>query len=501
MLAAPMDHLLLAASIALNTADAAPEPLEQQCAGHPLQERFLADRSRVRVLVTSRRTGKTVVLCVDAARTAARVEPGTWVLYVTKTRKNAKAVAWPEIKRVLRESGHAYTVNESDLTITISGGGSILLGGADKITEIEKYRGFNFALAIVDECGTYPSDLLESLRDEVLEPATIDTGGRMIFSGTPGPTLSGAWYEMSGPQASDVHRGTLMDNPHLMRHLPPEQRRAAIVDFLAEVRERNGWTEESPTYVREWLGEWAQDDSVLVFPFEPERNGWTPAAGPLGLPSHSTTGVLLAVQDWRAVVALDAGYTDANGYAVLATHPHRREVFVLETHKRRGQLIEAAAQEIRTLRERYTIDGRQPAVVVDAGGMGKIHAETLAQKYGLPVTPAEKREKASAISMLRDDILSSRLRVFAGPATDAIREEWSVLAWDGRREQIADGQDDHATDAAIYAHRYLRNYTRAIPAPAPEPGTQQWHQKERQKMIDEAQKRMRRRLKKGRTVA
>jgi hypothetical protein len=211
--------------------------------------------------------------------------------------------------------------------------------------------------------------------------------------------------------------------------------------------------------------------------------------------------VLLAVQDWRAVVALDAGYTDANGYAVLATHPHRREVFVLETHKRRGQLIEAAAQEIRTLRERYTIDGRQPAVVVDAGGMGKIHAETLAQKYGLPVTPAEKREKASAISMLRDDILSSRLRVFAGPATDAIREEWSVLAWDGRREQIADGQDDHATDAAIYAHRYLRNYTRAIPAPAPEPGTRQWHQKERQKMIDEAQKRMRRRLKKGRTVA
>jgi hypothetical protein len=366
MLAAPMDHLLLAASIALNTADAAPEPLEQQCAGHPLQERFLADRSRVRVLVTSRRTGKTVVLCVDAARTAARVEPGTWVLYVTKTRKNAKAVAWPEIKRVLRESGHAYTANESDLTITISGGGSILLGGADKITEIEKYRGFNFALAIVDECGTYPSDLLESLRDEVLEPATIDTGGRMIFSGTPGPTLSGAWYEMSGPQASDVHRGTLLDNPHLMRHLPPEQRRAAIVEFLAEVRERNGWTEESPTYVREWLGKWAQDDSVLVFPFEPERNGWTPAAGPLGLPSHSTTGVLLAVQDWRAVVALDAGYTDANGYAVLATHPHRREVFVLEAHKRRGQLIEAAAQEIRTLRERYTIDGRQPAVVSTA---------------------------------------------------------------------------------------------------------------------------------------
>ena len=113
MLAAPMDHLLLAASIALNTADAAPEPLEQQCAGHPLQERFLADRSRVRVLVTSRRTGKTVVLCVDAARTAARVEPGTWVLYVTKTRKNAKAVAWPEIKRVLRESGHAYTASEA----------------------------------------------------------------------------------------------------------------------------------------------------------------------------------------------------------------------------------------------------------------------------------------------------------------------------------------------------------------------------------------------------
>lgn len=475
-------------------------PLEAHCAEHLGQVRFLDDESRVRILLTSRRWGKSEVLCVELAR-AVDGKPGAWAVYITKTRKNAKALAWKTLKRVLDEGGRRYKANESDLTLELEGGGSILLGGADKITEVEKYRGFPFALAIVDECGVYPSDLLRALRDDVLEPATVDYDGRMIFAGTPGPTLTGVWYEWSGPAANGphIHRGTLHENPYLT---------ADVDAFLAELRERNGWSEEHPTYVREWMGRWVQDDSVLVFPFTAERNGYEPSAnGPHGLPTHTPTGVLLSVHDWRLCVVLDAGYVDANGYAVVATHPSVRESYVLSVHKRRGQLIEQAAQEIRTLLDMFAIGDRKPLLIVDTGGLGKMHGEEFGRKYGLAVTPAEKRERSSNIMMMRDDVLSGRCKVFAGECCDPLRSEWAVLGWNDDRDDIADGQEDHGTDATFYGMRYLRNYTREVPPREYEKGSKEWYAKQAREMEEalerqhRAEDRKRRKRGRGKRVA
>lgn len=484
-------ELVVSLAVLTGSAREAPRPLEEHCADHPGQVAFMQDERRVRKLLTSRRWGKSEVLVVELARPVLYV-PGAWAVYITKTRKNARALAWKTLKRVLDDAGHRYKANESDLILEVEGGGSILMGGADKITEIEKYRGFPFAIAIVDECGVYPSDLLRALIDDVLEPATVDYDGRMVFAGTPGPTLEGVWYQMTGPQAEGVHRGTLRDNPYL---------RADVERFLAELRESKGWSEDHPTYVREYLGLWVQDDSVLVFPFSVERNGYEPSAsGPHGLPTHTTTGHRLTLRDWVVVVALDAGYVDANGYAVVATHPNVRESYIIATHKRRKQLIEQAAREIRTLLERYSIEGQEPRLIVDAGGMGKIHAATFGRKYGLAVIPADKRDKPSSISLTRDDTLSGRLKVFAGEQNDAVRGEFAVLGWDKKREGIADGQEDHATDAALYALRDLRNFTQAPPPSEPEKGTGAWWKKQ-ERLMEESLEKGARKRKRGRRAA
>ncbi len=481
------------AALAMLSAEAKAErvPLETHCADHPGQMAFLEDDSKEKVLLTSRRYGKTEVLMVALAL-AVEDQPGSYGLYITKTRKNAKLYAWKILKRILTDTGRRYKANESDLTLELEGGGLIVMGGADKISEIEKYRGFPFTLAIVDECGVYPSDLLQSLREDVLEPTTVDFDGAMIFAGTPGPTLEGVWFELSGPTVptydartgrAGVHRGTLLENPFLMRHLPIEERRAAIEGWLAAKREKHGWTELSPTYIREYLGRWVQDDSVLVFPFSAERNGYEPSAnGPHGLPAHTPTGVLLTVTDWLVVLAVDVGVVDAMGYAVVATHPALRESYVLSVHKRRGQLIDSAAQEVRLLLDMFAVGGRAPILVVDAGGMGKVHAETFGQKYGLAVVPAEKTEKTSSIMMTRDDVQSSRIKVFAGECCDAIRAEWAVLGWNDKRDGIADGQEDHGTDGVLYGMRYLRNYTQKVPGREPEEGTPEWYAREARRM-------------------
>jgi hypothetical protein len=425
----------------------------------------------------------------------------------TRTRKNAKKQVWPWIKKILRESNIPHKVNESDLSVELEGAAGIMLGGADDIAEIEKYRGFALVGAIIDECGIYPSSLLETLIDEVLEPATVDTGGWLVFGGTPGYVLVGRWYELSGPHVKEsancgVYRGNLRSNPHLRSDLPPEARAEAVEAFLADVRERNGWGEDHPTYVREWLGRWAQDDEALVFPLSAKANDYPDAEkplgkGPFGLPSHTDTGVRLSIADWRIGIGVDVGYTASNAYVVAATHPSLPRWYILRAYKRAEQLVPDMARELRTLRKDYAIrhagQERMPFVVIDAGGMGKIHAETLQRRLGVPVRPADKREKGSSIALTRDDLLSGRgqlvrLDEWGEDPTEALADEWHVLVWNDDRDGIEDGQEDHATDAALYVVRELRDFTQKEPPRGPKKGTPEWHALEEEKAIAEMER-------------
>ena len=467
-------------------------------------------------LLCGRRTGKTVVFAVKGVKEAQGGQPGQWVVYITRTRKNAKKQVWPWIKRILRESNIPHKVNESDLSVELEGAAGIMLGGADDIAEIEKYRGFALVGAIVDECGIYPSHLLEVLIDEVLEPATVDVGGWMVFGGTPGYVLTGRWYDMTGPHAgtandgtyredgdaanSSVYRGNLRSNPHLMASLPPDARADAVDAFLRDVLERNGWTESHPTYVREWLGLWAQDDEALVFPLAANANDYPGGdgslkSGPWGLPDQTETGFPLSSADWRVVIGMDVGFTQSNAYVVVATHPSLKRSFVLEARKASGQLIEDAERELRALRSMYAVrwGGRErlPTLVIDGGGMGKIHVETLRRKMGIPNEAADKRDKASSISITRDEILSGRVQFrrqgLGGEDPCALLvNELHVLVWNKDRDGIEDGQDDHATDAFLYAMRRLRDYTRHEPTPGPREGTELWAKQEAMRHLEAA---------------
>lgn len=489
-------------SLAMGLARPEPLPVERYCEGHVLQEAFLADDTRVRVLICGRRTGKTVVLRVEAIRAALAMknEPDIYVVYITNTLSNGERQFWKPLKRMLRDLGYSFRANNSSYVIEIDGAGCIRMASASDLEQIERIRGDGSPLVIIDECGTYTTPLLLALVTECAEPMTLDVGGRLILAGTPGPTLSGYWYEKSGPAANGaVYRGDLRCNPHLMRSVPAgPEREAAIEAFLVDVRTENGWDEDHPTYVREWLGLWAQDDEALVFPLAANRNDYPGAGhdlgeGPFGLPSHSTTGIRLAVADWRIVIGVDVGFTAANAYAVVATHPSLTRSFVLRTFKRREQFIPEMGRELRKLREDFAISwhGRryQPSVVIDAGGMGKIHAATLSAKLGVPVKPADKREKGSSIAVTRDEVKSGRIAVlrldqWGEDPNAALADEWHVLVWNEKRDGIADDQEDHATDAVLYALRDLRDFTRKEPPNKPKKGTPEWHARKEAEEIE-----------------
>jgi hypothetical protein len=409
----------------------------------PEQLAALDDGARVKALLCGRRAGKTHVLAAMLID-AVRLSPGALALYLTITRRNAKQIIWRILKRMANEAGLAYVANETDLLLDIGGGGTIMLGGADDTAEIEKRRGFAYDLVIVDECGSFPLELLRQLRDDVIEPATADHQGDQVYSGTPGKVLEGPWYEMTRPDSKrsrnvSLHTWTAADNTAV----------ANLWASVLEIKRDRGYGDDHPTWLAEYLGRWVADESILVYPYDDARNGID------GLPTHTVTGIHLAPSGWRYVLGVDVGFVHATAFALGCCHEDDPRDFVVRTEKHKGMLPDQVIDHIRT---HYLAQTPWLSIVVDAGGMGKIHERTMSLRGSMGVKAADKREKPDAVRDLRGRLLSGQTKILRGAQNDAIRGEYAMLGWDDKHEAHNKQQDDDCADAVLYMIRELQNF-------------------------------------------
>ena len=430
------------------------------------QIEVVKDPSRTKAVMCGRRAGKSILDAVwlfDGAMETA----GSLSIYLTLTRKNAKLIVWPALQWVDRKMGLGCTFNQADLMVTLPNGSKILCGGCKDRAEIEKWRGPAYKRAVVDECGSFPPYLRELVRD-VLRPASIDLAGEILLSGTPGWIWDGYWFETTGPHRKSkipVYSWTMWDNPTLPHA-------GALAE---EIKEEEGWDDESDTWVIEYKGIWKQVEGVLVFPWTMGRNQVD------ALPDLPAAG-------WRHVLGIDIGQVDATAYSLWAAHENSPDDYLLESKKAEGLLSEQVANDIRG----YTARFPRCAIVMDTGGMGKQHAEEVRRRFGIPVQAAEKRDKESAIRVYRDQMRSSRVKLLAGECNDAVRDEYAVVRWNDAKTDIADGQNDHGCHSALYGHRRLRHYRYEKIKPRPAVGTEEWARAEEERMKAEKIKKIER---------
>jgi len=421
----------------------------------PQQRSIVTNGAFVSVWLAGRRYGKSV----GASRwllDGCFEKPGTAQLYTSKTRLHAKQVIWGELKRALAIRGFErvareprgpmeYSRNDTELALSFANGSTVHLLGLNSVGEADKIRGImKLYRKFIDECGATKPSVLEYAADECLEPASIDMEGPTIYAGTPGKSWHGYWFQLSGPGRTvkdPLFRGTMFDNPHL-----PHAARLA-----AEIKKRHGWADDHPTWVSEYLGQWAHDADSLPFP-------WDPVDSAPALPEYRSA--------WRYVLAIDVGQVNASGYTLWAAHDNDPADWIVSSWRRENQLIDSMAADIR---KTWGEVGRC-RVVMDTGGMGKQHAEELRRRKGIPVEAAEKRDKASALRVLRDQILSHRVKVLDGKRNDAIRDDFAVARWNDERTDIEENRKDptshlDAAHAALYGHRALRNYLYADEEP------------------------------------
>ena len=421
---------------------------------------FIQDPSKLKAALCSRRAGKTYSVCYYLIQ-EAYCTPDSLGAYIALTRTSAKRLMWSELKRANRRYNLGLRFNNADLIVTCPNNSEIFLAGANDEGDIDKLRGSAYRLVVLDECASFGPHV-DSLVEEVLEPALIDYNGTLALIGTPNAACTGLFhYATTNPRSGySVHHWTIMDNPHI-----PD-----AAAWLEKRMERKGWPKDHPIDLREWCGQWIQSNESIIYPFDEERNICTEPP-----------------EDVDFVLGVDLGYNDATAFVIGAYSPNSPDFYIVECQKASKMIAEEVAEEIAFYIEKFN----PVSIVMDTGGLGKMIAEGLKRRYGLPIKEAKKSAKAANIELMASDMTLGRVKVFPD---SPIIDEWRLLQWDpdSDRRKEDSRYENHLSDAALYAWRESRHYLHSYLAVMPDPkiGTKEYWRQQEEKMWEQAAKKI-----------
>lgn len=429
------------------------------------QAEFVGSTAKRKVIFAGRRSGKTHGLSAVAFKYAQKFPGQTIPVFERTLTCVAAETFWTSLQEFDAKFKLGIKFHHTMKTATLPNGAVIALMGADTLEAADKARGGKFPVAIVDEAGTFRSKILEYLVTEILEPASIDFDGEIIVSGTPGLVPSGFFYSLTHAPGWERFHWTLLENPTLgPAELDTAARLQWRIDWLAALRKRHSWTEQTPRYLREYMGLWTGsiDDHVYSFRREVNVVNELPAA-----PASA----------WTYVLGIDLGFTDPTAFVVLGRLSGDAYVYVVRSYEQVGLIPSAVAAHVERLMAEYSF----ASIVADTGGYGKAVAEEMKQRYGIPVKAAAKRDKRVYIEHTNGDLASGKHKFLAGTNRE-LMDDMLALPWDDDHEDSQKGYRDHLPDAYLYGSRELRSLEGLGERDAPEEGSEQWYLLQEDKM-------------------
>ena len=434
---------------------------------HTKQAAFVAD-PRPRIAAhCGRRAGKSHAIAKRLARTALVNPDGVSVFVAISAARAIEILGRGMTLFSRRHLLNAQQVQMHGQTYwRFPNGHRVWCAGCKNRADAEKFRGDPYCAAVVDEADSMRHHL-EYLVEDCLDPALLDRRGWLALTGTPGATPQGYFYEITtgdGRPQWPTYHWTALDNPYL-----PHAR-----DWLKERRLELGLQEDSPTYRREWQGEWVRDLDSLCYPYDPARNR---RDGPLEYSEH-----------WRFTLGIDLGASpDPTAFVALAHKPGIPGVRIAEAEQFHRLIPSAAAARV----EQWRQHDRYPkaTVVPDTGGLGKAYAIEWADRYGIQYEPANKTDVAGQIAIVGGMLRTGELLLHVPGARELI-DEWTVLPWNAQRTGPDPSYAHHLSDAARYGLLHLRQYYRAQRDP-PARGSPEWIRQQEEAEFEEMLRRNR----------
>lgn len=447
--------------------------------GNPKQAAYVRDKSKRKTARCGRRAGKSTGN-FGWLYDGCLVKPGSCQVYVALTRGLGRQILWDGIGREMtREYGLPLRETQQDGQIILRhpNGSRIWIAGCDNKREIDKFRGQKYFRVNIDECQSFPDEILKPLVEDVFEPALSDLNGEMALSGTPGALDVGYFYEADtgiSPGWSN-HHWDIRDNPHFLTEAENSKFKDRAHEVMAQKALQWGG-EESATFQREMLGKWVHDAGALVYPIT-QDNSWSPESNehPYGLPPG----------DYVYGLGVDLGFGERSTAFVLAAYRRGTgEIYVLKAYTRSRLIPTAVAAHVQAIREqvRRDTDGGL-RVVVDEGALGKGYAEQM-RSMGVGCEPAEKTQKRAFQEYVGGIIRSKGLLVNFTKCQELLAET-RKLQFDPETAEEDERYTRHCCDAMLYIVRSLfPRYNPELVEPVY--GSPEWHQLQAKKMRDEA---------------
>jgi hypothetical protein len=309
--------------------------------------------------------------------------------------------------------------NDRDKRWTFPSGATLTFGYLDNDRDRYRYQSAAFQFIGWDELTQFPKGWYLYLFSRLRRLEKHDVPLRMRGASNPGG-IGHEWVKarfVDEPEDRVFVPAKMSDNPHL--------------DQMSYMRS----LEQLDPVTRAQLleGRWLRDSGGLVYLWEPSHNGLPTGEGSMG---------------GRTVLGIDFGYTDSTAFCVLGWPQHSKTVTVLESSKATGMIPSACAERVKELDAVYHFD----RIVGDVGGLGKGYAEEMRQRYGIPVEPAEKRNKLGYIALINGAFSRGELLVVKPRNQDLIRE-LEELPWNEERSAEEPGFENHLTDALLYGWR------------------------------------------------
>lgn len=182
-----------------------------------LYDDFKNANKKVNVIASSRRFGKSTVLCILATETCLK-EPGTIVKYCASTKQQVEEIIRLVMRPILEDCPKSLMPDwkEAKKRYEFPNGSEIQIGATES-GHIENLRGGQAKLAIIDEAG-FASDLDYAVKN-IMIPAVATTKGKVILCSTPNyedPNHTfNTEYLIPLEEAGQLKKFTIYDSPML----------------------------------------------------------------------------------------------------------------------------------------------------------------------------------------------------------------------------------------------------------------------------------------------
>lgn len=484
------------------------------------QAAFYNSDARLLAALCGRRAGKTRGLAAHFIRQATTVE-GARLLYINHTLDECRKLFWTgNAQDGVYSLVKRYKIDAVADRIRLSlhfpkTDGLIELRGAKDETELSKRLGSQYTEVAWDEAQKIRPGMAQTIR-EVLMATLLDTGGRLRYTGTANRQQSGVFWDITKPEAKhttkwEVHRWNMLANPHFgravlddngrwwvyaLKHKSPvsgPHTEGEIKAAVAGARMKYGIEQlaadlevpvDSPIIQREGFGLWTPEDSAYVYHVRKMREPFYAPARMRADGFPDIAGCLADLpgkwEEYTFSLGADLGMRDAFAMHCWGWHHHDPNLYEVFSWKREGLDNDQQFAAIREVRENLALG----QVVMDAGGVGlQVNAswsKVFVERYGLPIVPAEKHQKAMFQGLFNTDITNERCRFREGSETydEMLQLQWSKLVT-GTGKQIEDPtQDNHCCDASLYSHRASFQYRSRPQEEQPKPGTPEHYAKQ-----------------------